>query len=174
MKGERKRLVDEVNGAAKVHGDVAIKFERCTHKLAELAEKLNNEYKHSVSEFRTENTRIRAIPPPAYYSEPIDDAGLETNPLVFDNIRTSLDALASAHAELEPEIATLNGEIAELAELRAQLETSITDIVKSWNGEAIAEYEEDHRKYSGPRSITYDGIAPSSGPAAEVTRTTRA
>jgi uncharacterized protein YukE len=173
MKSERKRLVDEVNGASRAHGDVSIKFERCTHKLAELAEKLNNEYKHSVSEFRAENTRIRAIPPPAYYSEAIDDAGLETNPLVFENIRTSLDALAYSHAELEPEIATLNAEIAELSDLRAQLETSITDVMKEWSGEAIRAYEDEHQKYSGPRTITYDGTAPASGAVTEVTRTSR-
>lgn len=172
MKAERKRLVDEVNGAGKVHGDVAIKFERCTHKLAELAEKVGNEYKHCVSEFRAENTRIRPIPPPAYYADPIDEAGLETNPLVFDHIRTSLDALEYSHAELEPEIATLNAEIAQLSDLRAELETTITDVVATWTGEAIKEYEKERPNYHGPRSITYDGLAPSSGPATEVTSTT--
>lgn len=173
MKSERKRLIDDVNAAAKIHGDVTIKFERCAQKLAELAEKLNSEYKHAVSEVRAENIQVRAIPPPAYYSDPIEDAAFATNPLVFQNIRFSLEALAAAHAELEPEIATLNGEIAELTERRAQLESSVSDAMKEWNGVAIQEYEDEHGKKLGLPSVTYDGAAPASGSAEELSRTSR-
>ena len=154
MKASRKDMIDQVNNAARLHGELTLKYERCEHRTVELASKYNGSYKQSVSSYRAENTHIRAIPPPAYYGEEIVDAQLETDPAVFVNIRFALTELAAEHAEVEPYVPTLHDEIAQLSDLRAELENTVSETIKAWGAEAIGEYEHEN-DYHGPRDPVF-------------------
>ena len=145
-----------MNDAARLRGELALKYERCVHRTGELADKLSNDFKRAVSDCRAENAGVRAVPPPVYFADEIPDPRLDTDPAVFQNIRDGLQALTDEHAELEPFVKTLNAEIAEISELRADLETTISETFKAWEGEAVLEWEAERRGgYTGKRDSEF-------------------
>jgi hypothetical protein len=146
LKSQRSRLVSAINDASRLHGDLAIKFERCSQRLAELAELTNNDHKQAVSECRVENATLRATPPPAYFGEPVAELTLDTDPLLFQNVRTALDTMRSNIADLEPFIDVLNPEVAELEQRRAVLAEAISETVKRWDLDAEQQIDDEARK----------------------------
>jgi len=89
-----------------------------------------------VSECRVENAKYRATPPPAYFGELVADLSLETDPLLFRNVRAALIKMEADIADLDPFVDVLNPEIAELEQRRAALAETVTETVKRWDLEA--------------------------------------
>jgi hypothetical protein len=147
---ERSRIVSSINEASRLQGDLAIKFKRIEQRFAQCAEEVNADYKQRIKECRMENTNHRAegTRAPAYFSDEVVDLAVDTDPQLFQDIRTELDAMKDDIAGLTPVIPTLNAEIIELEKLRAALAEAITKQVKEWDGAAKSEIEsEDNRRY---------------------------
>ena len=145
LKSQRSRLVSAINDASRLHGDLAIKFERCMQRMTELAQLTNNDHRQAVSECRVENATLRATPAPAYFSEPVADLELNTDPLLFQNVRAALAKMEEEVANLNPIVDVLNPEIAELEHRRAALAETITETLKQWDDEADEHIDREAR-----------------------------
>jgi hypothetical protein len=150
MKTDRSRLISAISEAWNVQRDLGIKSDSCAKRLAQLAERTNNEHFHAVNSCRVENANHRATQPPAYFAEPVARLDFDTDPLVLKNLRADLDLLKTEIAELEPFAEPMNAEIIELEQLRATLAETITQNVKAWDVQAEKELD-DEAKYVGAR-----------------------
>lgn len=131
---QRARFAAAFNEALRLQGEVAISLESCTQELAELAQSTNNSYKRAVTECRAENARHRTTPPPQYFAEPVADLPLDTDPLLFRDIRCGLAAFRDEIAAMDYLIAPLSAEVAEMEQQSVALSEKISQNLLAWDG----------------------------------------